>query len=497
MLKDDLDWTINETLLNSVLPENKQRALEIGVFRGHTTRKLASLFEQVFCVDPLDDYYLPDLKDFQPNTPIEYWKNQYGFFIQNTKHIQDKITLFRNKSTDTLPKLSENYFDFIFIDGDHREEAVYFDLVESHRLLKNNGVILIDNMDWRGDQPHKAVEKFLKDFGSDYKVIYNTSITDGAVLMTLNPSGEPQRQCAIKKIITNKKLIVPPTPKYPGSLGDKAILLSIEKNNADLVVCDTGDDFWQDLSYENLIDINNIEVEKYDEVHFYPTDTIDGAFGNESIDLFYRVSSLFTNTKTKIFFNNFSYGSNPTEKSIDYLQKLNAVFSLRDEYSLERFKKIYPNHLCFLKPDPAFNLETKKPKEEINIPINSVGICPANHEYEKYSIIVELCIKKGYNPVLILHDLRSSVGDISLCDKLSENYKIPIMPTQDPREIKYLLSKMSFVITGRMHVAILAMGTGTKVYGFDYNNKMKGTFKVKNQENNVIQKIEEIYEIES
>jgi polysaccharide pyruvyl transferase WcaK-like protein len=295
----------------------------------------------------------------------------------------------------------------------------------------------------------------------------------------------------------NNKLIIPPTVKYPGSLGDKAILLSIEKNNADLVVCDTRSGFWQDLNFKNIIDINNIDIKKYDEIHFYPTDTIDGAFGDESIDLFYKISSLFTNTQTKIFFNCFSYGPNPTQKSIDYLKNISAIFSLRDEYSLDRFKKFHPYHLCFLQHDPAFNLETKKPNKDISLPINSVGICPANSEYDKYAKIIELCIKKGYSPVLILHDLRPQVGDINLCYKLSENYKLPIIPTEDPREIKYLLSKMQFVVTGRMHVAILAMGTNTKVYGFDYNHKMKGTFKVKNQEKNVIQKIEEIYEIKS
>lgn len=296
---------------------------------------------------------------------------------------------------------------------------------------------------------------------------------------------------------TNKpKLIVPPTPKYPGSLGDKAILFSIDKTNTDLGVCDTDDNFWQDLNFTNIIDINNIDIKKYDEVHFYPTDMIDGVFGDEIIDLFHKISSLFTNTQTKIFFNCFSYGY-PTQRSINFLKNINAIFSLRDEYSLDRFKKFHPYHLCFLQHDPAFNLETKKPNKDISLPINSVGICPANHEYDRYSKIVEQCIIKGFNPVLILHDLRPLVGDINLCNKLSENYKLPILPTKDPREIKYLLPKMQFVVTGRMHVAILAMGTDTKVYGFDYNHKMKGTFKVKNQENNVIQRIEEIYEIRS
>jgi polysaccharide pyruvyl transferase WcaK-like protein len=291
------------------------------------------------------------------------------------------------------------------------------------------------------------------------------------------------------------KLVIPPTPDYPGSLGDKAILLSINTKDADLAVADTSSPFWQNLNFDNVVNINNLEVNKYDEVHLYPTDVIDGAFGSGPVRVFEKVTNLFKNSSAKIFFNSFSYGPSPIKESVEYIKITNAIYSLRDEYSLQRFKNFFPNHISFLKPDPAFNLEIKKPNKEILLPKNPVAICPAKYEYDKYSKIVEQCIKKGYNPILVLHDLRPHVGDIDLCNKLSKNYTLPIMPTQDPREIKYYLSKMNFVITGRMHVAILSMGTDTKVYGFDYNNKMKGTFKVKNQENNVIQRIEEMYEI--
>jgi polysaccharide pyruvyl transferase WcaK-like protein len=294
------------------------------------------------------------------------------------------------------------------------------------------------------------------------------------------------------------KLVVPPAPDCPGSLGDKAILLSINAYNTDLAVADTSNPFWQNLNFNNIVDINNLDINKYDEVHFYPTDVIDGAFGSGPVQVFEKVTNSFKNSSAKIFFNSFSYGSNPIQESIDYIKSTNAIYSLRDEYSLQRFKNFFPNHISFLQPDPAFNLEIRKPTKEILLPKDPVAICPANNEYDKYSKIVEQCIKKGYNPVLILHDLRPRphVGDIELCDELSKNYTLPIVPTEDTREIKYYLSKMNFVITGRMHVAILSMGTDTKVYGFDYNNKMKGTFKVKNQEHNVIKDIEEIYEIQ-
>lgn len=293
-----------------------------------------------------------------------------------------------------------------------------------------------------------------------------------------------------------KKLLIPPAPYCPGSLGDKAILLSINTKDTDLAVADTSSDFWQNLNFNNIVDINNLDINKYDEVHFYPTDVIDGAFGSSPLQVFESVTNLFKNTQAKIFVNSFSYGSSPIKESLEYIKSTNAIYSLRDEYSLQRFKNFFPNHISFLQPDPAFDLEIREPKKEMLLPNNPVAICPANHEYDKYCKIVERCIKKEYDPVLILHDLRPMVGDIKLCDELSKNYTLPIVSTEDPREIKYYLSKMNFVITGRMHVAILSMGTDTKVYGFDYNNKMKGTFKVKNQEHNVIKDIEEIYEIQ-
>ena len=59
------------------------------------------------------------------------------------------------------------------------------------------------------------------------------------------------------------KLVVPPAPDYPGSLGDKAILLSINADNADLAVADTSDPFWQNLNFNNIMDINNLDINKH------------------------------------------------------------------------------------------------------------------------------------------------------------------------------------------------------------------------------------------
>lgn len=290
-----------------------------------------------------------------------------------------------------------------------------------------------------------------------------------------------------------RQLVIPPAPDYPGSLGDKSIMLSVANDNMDIAVGDVTDIFWQNLGFNNVVNIKNIDQNLYDEVYFYPTDTIDGAFGESNIYTFKNVSDLFRHKP--IFFKSFSYGSSPIAESVKYIKELNnAKFSLRDYYSLCRFRTFFPDKSSILEIDPAFNLPSKQPNEPKCLSQKSVGICPANREYEKYANIIELCIKKEYDPVLMVNDLRHFVGDINLCDKLSQKYLCPIIKTYDPREIKYYISQMNFVITGRMHVAIYALSLNIKVYGFDYNEKMRGIFKLKQQEHNVIHNIGEIDE---
>jgi polysaccharide pyruvyl transferase WcaK-like protein len=296
----------------------------------------------------------------------------------------------------------------------------------------------------------------------------------------------------------NYQLVVSAASIYPGSLGDKAILYSIPTDNTDMFAVDPKNSFWQDLNFNNIVDKSYISknINKYIEIHFYPTDVIDGAFGVDNINHFYTISKLFNSNNVQIFFKNFSYGSNPTKASIEYIQSIDAIFSLRDEYSYERFKSFFPDKICYLDPDPAFNLQIKQPINPINIPNDCIGICPANNDYAKYSRIIELLLSKQRNIVLIINDLREYVGDIKLCNQLSKQYNVSVITSNDPREIKYYISKMKIVITGRMHVAIFALSLNITTYGFDYNEKMRGTFKLKNQEQNVITNIDQIYELQ-
>ena len=221
-------------------------------------------------------------------------------------------------------------------------------------------------------------------------------------------------------------LVVSAASTYPGSLGDKAILYSIPTDNTDMFAVDPKNTFWKDLNFNNIVDISYIyaNINKYTKIHFYPTDVIDGAFGVANLHHFSKISKLFKSNNIKIFFNNFSYGSNPSKESIEYIQSIDAIFSLRDEYSLQRFKSFFPDKICHIDADPAFNLQIKKPINPINISNDCIGVCPANKDYIKYSKIIEFLLNKKRNPILIINDLREYVGDIQLCNQLSQDYNI-------------------------------------------------------------------------
>lgn len=70
-----------------------------------------------------------------------------------------------------------NQYDFIYIDGDHTADAVYFDTIVSWKLLKSNGILAFDDYTWQhtsGDlqkAPGIAIDKFLKEYDGLFNLL--------------------------------------------------------------------------------------------------------------------------------------------------------------------------------------------------------------------------------------------------------------------------------------------------------------------------------------
>lgn len=93
--------------------------LEIGCYKGISTSLFAFYSKKVYAVDV---WFSPELK----NNIIPEYKN---------------IEFIQGKSENILPTLQDNFFDIIYIDGDHSYECVKKDIINSIPKLKKNGYL--------------------------------------------------------------------------------------------------------------------------------------------------------------------------------------------------------------------------------------------------------------------------------------------------------------------------------------------------------------------
>lgn len=131
--------------------------LEIGCFEGLTSRyicdNLLNPGGRMICVDPLTDEYLPGHKD------NDMFVGQYDRFTRNTRGYP--IELIRKKFEDAYEQMKDYRFGLIYVDGDHREEAVYLDAQRAFFLCLVGGFILFDDYDGYDAGTKRGIDKFI------------------------------------------------------------------------------------------------------------------------------------------------------------------------------------------------------------------------------------------------------------------------------------------------------------------------------------------------
>lgn len=170
------DWfTAHIPIWTSVLSHLRDvptKALEIGSFEGRSTVWLLENIllhkdSRIVCVDPYKSY--SDLK----NVDID-WDVIKQRFMDNTAPWKDKVELWQMDSKD-LGKTDYNQYDFIYVDGGHESRQVFIDLALSHLLLKQGGIMIIDDYLWGGlavgnNVPKGAIDAFMTAFSGDYEL---------------------------------------------------------------------------------------------------------------------------------------------------------------------------------------------------------------------------------------------------------------------------------------------------------------------------------------
>lgn len=181
MIKTDFKYTnnwfdrninISMKLLKTKFQDKKIDILEIGSHEGKSTIWMLDNLcthesSLLTCIDPY-----PTSDQTSPVTNQTYDNFQHNISLCENR---SKLQHYKKYSQDILPKLiSDNQkFDIIYIDGSHLVPDVTFDLEHSHKLLKPNGVILLDDVGFKDREDHimGVIKKFLKENKNNYKIV--------------------------------------------------------------------------------------------------------------------------------------------------------------------------------------------------------------------------------------------------------------------------------------------------------------------------------------
>jgi Methyltransferase domain len=142
---------------------------EIGVWKGDFSERVLKLRRP-------REFHLIDPWLFESKYPGRWYGGDAAKNQDDMDSIKDSVcrrfagnstvTIHRSKSVAAASQFPNEYFDWIYIDGDHSWEAVLNDLQAWYTKLKVTGILALDDYDWRDEQGRYsiryAVDSFLE-----------------------------------------------------------------------------------------------------------------------------------------------------------------------------------------------------------------------------------------------------------------------------------------------------------------------------------------------
>ena len=155
---------------------NFKKCAEVGIGYGLHARQILdnTNLEVLYLIDPLQYYpndgFVDDVMSF----------GGFELLVKNIKlHLSkyiDKYTWFRQSSTSiTNEQIPDESLDLVFIDGDHRYDAVTNDLNFWLKKLRPGGWLLGDDYQSCCPETKQAVDDFSKSMNLDLELLYKTN----------------------------------------------------------------------------------------------------------------------------------------------------------------------------------------------------------------------------------------------------------------------------------------------------------------------------------
>lgn len=162
------DWTTRHfprwrEVLAPFVGKERLRGLELGSFEGRS----AVFFLQEICTHPTSRLIC-----------VDQWHNAeiYGRFLSNILAIgrHDRCEA-RKGDTHQMLRCMKQRFDFIYVDADHKADAVLTDAILAWPLLVSGGVLIFDDYRWQSPgvlAPKIGIDAFLQAFDGQYEVLH-------------------------------------------------------------------------------------------------------------------------------------------------------------------------------------------------------------------------------------------------------------------------------------------------------------------------------------
>jgi polysaccharide pyruvyl transferase WcaK-like protein len=264
---------------------------------------------------------------------------------------------------------------------------------------------------------------------------------------------------------------------------------------------------WNEGDFVDAVARFFLETEP-DAVFVIGADLIDGNYGEIWGAKLLIAADIAARLGIPVSMLGFSFNNNPSDLIVAILNELhkNVILNVRDEMSLERFHRL--TTACgFIVADSAFMLPAEihpsveataswiEERRRIGRRVVAFNIHPmlfprASREQIKNLVaksadaLSEVSKLRSVSWLLLPHDFRAELGD-DIClrpimDRLATQLGDDICYFDGEHEasvLKGVAGTPDGIVTGRMHLAIAALGQGVPTAGITYQDKFEGLFR--------------------
>ncbi len=153
----------NRVRMLELMPKNG-RCAEIGVWNGGFSGVILAVTEpsELTLIDPWEMLSDQDKDEWthKKHQNHEFMRGMYENVASNYGHLPN-VSIRKGFSAEVLETFPDNYFDWIYIDGNHLYEFVHKDVEVSFRKVREGGIIAGDDYFWKKDDRKHVKEAVL------------------------------------------------------------------------------------------------------------------------------------------------------------------------------------------------------------------------------------------------------------------------------------------------------------------------------------------------